>query len=66
MEYVVATAEGGSRSFYDVYLASDFISRELGWNIDEYDRLIQIFGNMKHDEMFRTKEFVVMCFENEV
>lgn len=47
----------------DVNTAVDIIYGETGDEID-YKRMKYILGNMKFNELFHGKNFVVQCFEN--
>ena len=43
--------------------AADIIYGETG-DIKDYDRILNILGNMKFDELFHADGFVVQCFED--
>ena len=47
----------------DVNTAVDIIYGETGDEID-YKRMKYILGNMKFNELFHGKNFVVQCFED--
>ena len=47
----------------DINTAADIIYGETGDERD-YERMKYILGNMKFNELFRGKKFVVQCFED--
>lgn len=47
----------------DIDTGADIILGETGDECD-YERMKYIMGNMKFDELFHGKDFVIQCFED--
>lgn len=54
----------GTYQCNDINTAADIIYGETG-NENDYERMKYILGNMKFDEMFHGKDFVIQCYKED-